>query len=346
MKKITLFCITSLLLLAGCSTKEEEKPNVNGCGDEPICDLSSPADMSSYEGFDVENNQFKASTMNDFLINMDAKATGIYYFGYDTCPWCVEALPIMNEVASHMDLNIYYIDKKAETSDEATTRKVEERLSNYLEKDEEGNPHLYVPQVIVLKDGEVVADHMGSVDGHDAHERKMNEEEQAQLSTIYQEMFLNIADQADMSGYEGFTETKHAFVPLKMSEVPTMLDEKTSGIFYFGYATCPWCIEAVPIMNEVAKELELSIYYINKKASSSDEASTKQVEQRLTEILEKDEQGEPHLYVPEVVIVKDGKIVGHNLGTVDGHDAHERKMSSEEQRKLKEIYKKLFQLIK
>lgn len=346
MKKISLFCI-ACLLLTGCTQKQEESASkTQGCDDDPICGISTGTDMSAYEGFNEQDNQFIEVPMNDFLMKMDAEATGIFYFGYATCPWCIEALPIMNDVAKHMNMNIYYIDKKAETSDETTTSKIEERLADVLTKDETGNPHLYVPEVIVLKEGKVVANHMGTVEGHDAHERKMNEDEQAQLTAIYQELFSSIADQADMSGYEGFTENKHVFVPLPMKDFLTKLDDKETGIFYIGYATCPWCIEAVPIMNEVAKEQEQKIYYIDKKASTSDDETIQIVEQRLSDILDQNEEGEPHLYVPEVIIVKAGKVVGHHLGTVENHDAHERKMNESEQKELKETYETLFSLIK
>ena len=46
-----------------------------------------------------------------------------------------------NEVAKQLDLNIYYIDKKAETSDEATIAKVEDVLKDIL-TEMDGKPHL------------------------------------------------------------------------------------------------------------------------------------------------------------------------------------------------------------
>ena len=58
-----------------------------------------------------------------------------------------------------------------------------------MNKDNEGEYQIYVPFVIVIKDGKVVSGHIGTVEGHDAHERKMNDQEKQDLQDIYTEMF-------------------------------------------------------------------------------------------------------------------------------------------------------------
>ncbi len=186
MKSKFIICTLCLLTLSACTKKQDEP---KGCGDELVCEVGQPADMSAYEGFMNENHQFKEALMNDFLIKLNSGADAIFYIGYSTCPWCVEALPIMNEVAQELNLTIYYIDKKAETSDPDTIRAVEEVLGDRLDQDEDGKPHLYVPYVVVMQDGEIRADHTGTLADHDAHERKMSEAEQAELKQIYTEMF-------------------------------------------------------------------------------------------------------------------------------------------------------------
>lgn len=57
------------------------------------------------------------------------------------------------------------------------------------------------------------------------------------------------------------------------------------------------------------------------------------------------DQGEYQLYVPFVVVVKDGKAVSGHIGTVDGHDAHERKMTEKETQELKKIYEDMFSAV-
>lgn len=194
MKKTICWLFISLLLCSSCSAnnKKQEDKGPKGCDGDEVCDVTDRADMTSYEGFMDEKHQFIEVPMSDFLLKLDAGATGIYYFGYTTCPWCVEAVPIMNEVAKELDLNIFYIDKKAETTKEEDSKAIEARIPDKLDKDDDGKPHLYVPYVITIKEGEITSYHTGTVDSHDAHERKMNDKEKAELKKIYQEMFETV----------------------------------------------------------------------------------------------------------------------------------------------------------
>lgn len=157
-------------------------------------------------------------------------------------------------------------------------------------------------------------------------------------------------EKADMEGYDNFMDGDHVFLEVTFDEANTFIkDKEFSGIIYFGYATCPWCIEAVPIMNEVAKAQETNIYYVNKK-SEANEAHPEWLKE-TTKLLDKaygldENDGETYLYVPEVIVIKEGKIVAHHMGTLDDHDATERKMTDKEQEELQKIYEELFEKLK
>ena len=62
-------------------------------------------------------------------------------------------------------------------------------VGQFEDTDDEGNVALFVPLVVVVEDGEALSGHVGTIEGHDAHERQMNEDEQDQLKGIYVEMF-------------------------------------------------------------------------------------------------------------------------------------------------------------
>lgn len=193
MKKVGCWLSVCLLLCCSCTSKNKETDsNTKGCDGDTICDVGNRADMSSYEGFMENEHQFIEVPMRDFLLKLDADATGIYYFGYSTCPWCIEALPIMNEAAKELGLTIFYIDKKAATTTDEDCAAIEERIGDILDKDEDGKPHLYVPFVVTIKEGEITAHHLGTVDEHDAHERKMSEDEKAALKQLYRKMFETV----------------------------------------------------------------------------------------------------------------------------------------------------------
>ena len=39
--------------------------------------------------------------------------------------------------------------------------------------------------------------------------------------------------------------------------------EKGTGIIYFGFSGCPWCRNLVPILTDLAEELEEPVYYLD-----------------------------------------------------------------------------------
>jgi len=193
MKKISIVLLSIGVLLVGCDKKEEET-NANVCDIDLTC---NEADMSAYEGFNDKEHVFLEidfEKANAFLQQDDFN--GIMYFGYPNCPWCLEALPIMNEVAKEKKLSIYYVDKKSEINKQHP--QWEEETIKYLDaayglqKDDHGDARLYVPEVIVVKDGMVVAHHMGTLNEHDATKNKMNEAQQSELKKIYEEMFSKL----------------------------------------------------------------------------------------------------------------------------------------------------------
>lgn len=195
MKKL-IVAVLAMIVLVGCSAEKDktEKKNKNVCDIE--CEV---ADMSEYETMKESDHVFKLASFkqsNEML--KDEKFTGIIYYGYPACPWCVEAVPIMNEVAKKYDLTIYYVNKKSQENidnpeGEKEATKILDKAYG-LDKDDEDKPRLFVPEVVVVKDGEIVAHHMGTLDNHDATERKMNEDEIRILKKIYDNMFIKISE--------------------------------------------------------------------------------------------------------------------------------------------------------
>lgn len=194
MKKTMIFILA--LLLVGCSVntdKEKDKAAYCDDGEEGVCSITKSADMSSYENFTDKSNQFVKSNMKEMLTMFKEKKSGVVYLGYPDCPWCIEALPVMNEIAKAEETKISYVqtrdsEKKLLYSEEEKKELIP-YVEQYLNKDEDGAYQLYVPFMVVIKDGKAVAGHIGTVDGHDAHERKMTKEESEDLKKIYQEMF-------------------------------------------------------------------------------------------------------------------------------------------------------------
>jgi thiol-disulfide isomerase/thioredoxin len=117
-----------------------------------------------------------------------------------------------------------------------------------------------------------------------------------------------------------------------------------TGIIYFGFPECPWCQSAVPVLISAAQELNVEeVYYFNPKQIREEETDTyKQIVELLGDNLIEDENGNKRLYVPDVYFVSKGKIIGHNLKTVESQiNPSENPLTDDQKLELKNLYKEL-----
>lgn len=132
-----------------------------------------------------------------------------------------------------------------------------------------------------------------------------------------------------------------------LDEVFDIIQNKT-GVIYFGFPGCPWCRNMIPVLFEVAKNNNIdTIYYFNpRNVKKSDNDEYNKLKEILNEYLSEDENGQKVLYVPDVYFIKDGKIVGHHLGTVDSQEEPTISLTEEEKNELLDIFNELFEKIR
>ena len=165
---------------------------VTACGSPSV---GSVADMSGYEGLDEKDTQvFIVSDVKDFLQRLDQKETFVAYFGFADCPWCNDAISILNAEAKAEGINIYYINTRPTKDVKANCEIPDydllvERVGEYLTENEEGEPYLYVPFVFFIKHGDVVFTHEGTVDGYDPGFMPISDELIGQLKETYLQGF-------------------------------------------------------------------------------------------------------------------------------------------------------------
>lgn len=111
---------------------------------------------AEYENVGLDN-PFVEKTGEE-TINILEHGTGVLFLGFPTCPWCQAYVGYLNEVAHEQNLDTIfyhntYDDWQNNTED---YQKITALLSDYLQYDNEGNKHLYVPNVTVIKDGEIL----------------------------------------------------------------------------------------------------------------------------------------------------------------------------------------------
>lgn len=173
-KKI-LFASIILIILAGCSSTQEEKKETADMSDYGITSTNF-VEVSFDEALEIVNNE-----------------NAILYFGYPECPWCYELVPVLDEAASETGATVYYVKTKVDgqdlrTADNESYQKLVEIFATSLSTDDEGNLKIYVPYVVEVKDGNLVASHSSTVPNHDANEREMSSSEIKELKNALIEL--------------------------------------------------------------------------------------------------------------------------------------------------------------
>ncbi len=102
----------------------------------------------------------------------------------------------------------------------------------------------------------------------------------------------------------------NVFIYKRLKEINQILT-KESGIIFLGFPACTWCQSYAKYINEVAKEMQIEkIYYYDiyhdRNNKSPDYQNTVKI---LGDNIPLDNNNERKIFVPNLTIVKDGKII-------------------------------------
>ena len=193
MKRFTVFLVFLLLLgMTGCTKKEEP---VNGCDIQDEC--NDKADMSAYEYYDnSEDYVYVTAYVKDMAEMMDEGKSFVIYFGFSRCPWCRDAMPILNEAAKEAGFDTVYYVNTREKEEWKSNLDIDdydlfvELAGDYLKLDDNNIKHLYTPMVLFIKDGKIVE--TVSAPDYDAHEEAISDELREELKNTYLEAFAKV----------------------------------------------------------------------------------------------------------------------------------------------------------
>ena len=141
-------------------------------------------------------------------------------------------------------------------------------------------------------------------------------------------LFLILNKEEDISDAAKFAEEytnveeDNVFLYRNAAEIIRILENGT-GVVYLGFPECKWCQKYVTYLNEAAKENDITrIYYFDiLDARSKNTSEYQQIVSLLEEYLEYDEEGNKRVFVPAVIVVDKGEIVGFDDETsLDTHD--------------------------
>ncbi len=152
------------------------------------------------------------------------------------------------------------------------------------------------------------------------------------------------SEKVDMSAYDGVSSTDHNFRIIRLSELFNTIDMKSSGVFYLGRTNCGCCQDVCRYLNEVAREMGVTVYYIDvydeKEPLTEKEAQDKLFDY-LYEILGSDEEGEKLLLTPHVFSVVNGEFYGSQI-CFDGYDIDDHS-SRKEIEEFKDSYRRIME---
>lgn len=158
---------------------------------------------------------------------------------------------------------------------------------------------------------------------------------------------ITLTDQVKFSREYESVGADNVFVYRNINEIIDILDNGT-GIVYLGFPECKWCKAYVPYLNEVAKENNLEkIYYFNiLEDRKNNTREYMEIVEILKFYLKYDEEGKRRVFVPTVIAVKEGSIVGFDDETsldTKGYSEPSEYWTSEE---VKDLKNKLTKMVK
>lgn len=142
---------------------------------------------------------------------------------------------------------------------------------------------------------------------------------------------------ADMTAYEGFNENNH-FKTSKYSDVLDMIDNKEDGIYLFASPENPTSLSFVENLEEIAKEKEIDIIYVD----ISSKSYSSNIDERVSKLSNSyiDDANHRNVY-PIVYVVKKG-----NINTVspvfEGVSVSSRLLNFDEQESVKDSIERLW----
>ncbi len=105
-----------------------------------------------------KDNVYVYKSINE-IINVLSNGTGIVYLGFPECPWCQRYVVYLNILAKEYNVKeIYYYNiKTARSNNTKEYQKIVEILKDLLPYDDNGNKKVFVPTVVFVKNGKVIA---------------------------------------------------------------------------------------------------------------------------------------------------------------------------------------------
>lgn len=125
-----------------------------------------------------------------------------------------------------------------------------------------------------------------------------------------------------LENYPQLKDDKHIIDILNGEETLKIISNKESFVLLMGFTPCPWCQALMPYYNKVAKEEGLKkIYYLDilDMRNNPDSPDKIYYDALYTYCHDALDTKNDRISAPTIIVVKEGKLIGYHLGTVDSH---------------------------
>ena len=218
---LTCMAVLSCLTGAALASGESGEPAASGEPEETAASW-----REEYEALNGERNEdgrlWPTVTLPEELrvlfpteeevLGLFQDGTGILYFGFPTCPWCRTLLPVLSEVLTeHPEITLFCRDLREERDEyrldtDGSPRLVregtafygalkvllEEWLGPYRGLNDDSIRRIYMPTLVFLRDGEIRAVHIGTVDGQQSGYDPLTDEQRGELKSALEEAIRQI----------------------------------------------------------------------------------------------------------------------------------------------------------
>ena len=143
-------------------------------------------------------------------------------------------------------------------------------------------------------------------------------------------MIRNNSATSELAEFNSYREDiPYVYASIDTQNIERRFINKETFVLFIGSADDPASDELVPILNETASNCGFSdVNIIN--VEGLDIAELNALTDMVTQYYSSEYEGSHFVTTPSILFVKDGTIIGANIGTVDGHNAYYRTLTEEE----------------
>lgn len=230
-------------------------------------------------GINAITQKENEKTVEKYQNLMNNKTEQLIMIGRPTCSYCVELTPILEEITGLYDIKYTYMN-----TDELNEGTLNKLLKLF-------NTDSSTPQLLIVKDGKIVKTQEGYTDREG-------------VFTFLQEGGMISKDEVLEANDAHLTNIDYA----KYDE---LLNAKENKIIVVAQTGCSYCESAKPVLNQIAKENDMEINWLDITNLSEDEQA------KVTASLDifSEDFG-----TPLIMIVNDNKVVD----SIQGYESEDK----------------------